>query len=681
MKRLSLILMFMGVMLSTGSMARESYSLDKGWGFFFSHEASGDSARHIDLPHTWNQDALVGVFPYLRTQGLYTRSLYIPKEWSTKRLFLRFYGAESTLDLQVNGSYAGTHLGSGVAFTFEITEFVNFGEDNLLTAIVSNTQRNDILPASSERNIYGGLTRGVELLVTDDVALSPLHYGTDGVIVRTTSLSKELAEGVVDVHITLRRHQTVELTLEAQSDEGERLFVQRRTIKSSYDFRKPVRVPFAIENPQLWSPESPNLCHFKVTLRGEEEWDEVSVTTGLRSVELTDKGLMINGKRVTVRGLSLGYEHPIEGAYYMSRSIDEDLKLVKELGATALRSPMGPHIDYLYEQCDKEGLLAWIDLPFARTRYLSDIFYYASSAFEQNAENMLREIVLQNANHPSVICWGIFTNLRAIDKSLCNYIRRLNSVAKECDPTRPTVATSNQDGEINFITDGIVWNQNLGWERGLVDDIPIWLEQLANSWSHLRSAVNYGFEGFANYHPDEYQLKATPSSLDLTERRQSRFHEKYSSYLEQDTLMWGVWIDCLSDYKVARRVCDEDARGLVTYDRKTKKDAFYLYKTIWNSESRVLYIADRRWRERKQTPQRFYIYATKGIEPVMLLNGDTLTLERLSSNVLYSEEITPASDNLLYVEGGGLRDSLRFRCDSPLKRPVQQAPLQIVGLQ
>ena len=181
MKRYIIALLIM--VSATAAAARTVYSLNDNWQFFYKLETSSDYARHISLPHTWNLDALAGSGHYLQTTANYSRDIYVPSEWSGKRLFLKFYGVQSIADVFVNGHHAGEHRGGWTAFTFEITPFIQYGQNNSLVVVVSNAYQNDVLPTSSEVNLYGGIYREVELIVTEQTTVSPLYYGSDGVLI------------------------------------------------------------------------------------------------------------------------------------------------------------------------------------------------------------------------------------------------------------------------------------------------------------------------------------------------------------------------------------------------------------------------------------------------------------------------------------------------------------------
>lgn len=681
MKRALLTLLL--ALTTLAASARSVYPLSEDWRFQFGFENNADRARYVSLPHTWNGDALAGVYPYLRTQGVYFRSLYIPQEWAGKRLFLRFGGVESMADLFVNGCYVASHRGAGVAFTFEITEYVRRGAKNELMVAVSNAKRNDLMPTATERNLYGGISREVELLVTDHIAVSPLYHGSEGLFIHTDRIESERAEGHATLHLSVPTPQPISVILRGYDEQGICCVEQRRTLKSNYDHSRPVEIPFAILNPKPWSPESPTLYRFTATISGGENYDQVEVVTGLRQISLTaNGGVQINGKRIDLRGLSLAYDHPACASLMGEQEVEQDLKLLQEVGANALFSAEGPHNPYLYERCRELGILARIDLPFTRTAYLSDLNYYASPAFEEQGIALLQAIIAQQMNNPAVILWGLFTDLKVTDSRLTAYIKRLNEVAKQMDPSRPTLATSNQDGELNFITDAIAWHQELGWERGRGEDLSLWIGQMREKWSHLASAIHYSAEGFITQQPDSYE-KPAPYTLNLPERRQSRFHELYLAQLAKDStaLLWGHWVEGLSDFGSARRDEGINASGLVSFDRRVKKDAFYLYRARWNRQLKTLHIADKRWKERPATAQRLWVYASETADSVwMTVNEDTVRLARIAPNIYYSAEFMPQSENRVVVRMGQMSDQMLFRAGSELKEPLPLAPLRIGGL-
>ncbi len=676
MKRYMLtLILLVGVVSALSAATRERIPLNEGWRFFFKAETGSDNARFVTLPHTWNSDpCAVGIF--LETTGNYQNDLYIPAEWSGKRLFLRFHGAQSTATLFVNGFHAGEHRGGGVAFTFEITEHLRFGANNALLVVVSNGYRDDTLPTSTDINLYGGITRPVELIVTDPTAVSPLYLGTEGVLVRPESISAERVEGTVEVHLTSREEHATTLHLDIADPSGCVVFTRHQRARID---DKPVTVHFAIDHPALWSPASPALYTVTVRLGDDGTRDAVSLRTGFRAVVVTaERGFTLNGERIPLYGVVLHHDNALSGGLPTAEEYAADLAQLRDLGANALRSAVMPHPAQLYDRCDEEGIVAWVDLPLHRAPFMGDVAYYATQAFERHGEQLLDEIIAQHLNHPSVVMWGLFSELWNRGDNVIPYLRRLNERAHRLDPSRPTVAASNQDGEINFITNLIVWRQEAGWRRGSTDDVALWRDILQQRWSHLRSGVIYG--GGALVGHTAYTAQGAPGANWLPEENQSRFHEEYARALQPDSLFWGVWIANLFDYGSARRPYGINSEGLVTLDRRTRKDAFYLYRALWNHESPTLHLTGKRIRMREAAEQTFRVYSSAGA-PTLLVGGDTVAMSQYAPCQYRSDTVSLNGTVRVEVQAGALRDSVTLRIGNALTPRRTPAPLQIKGLQ
>ena len=255
--------------------ARATYSLNDNWQFFFKLETSSDYARHISLPHTWNLDALAGRGTYLQTTANYLRDIYVPAEWSGKRLFLKFYGVQSIADVFVNGHHAGEHRGGWTAFTFEITKFVQYGANNSVLVTVNNSYQNDILPTSSEINFYGGIYRDVELIVTEQTTVSPLYYGSDGVLIHQNNITDGLVEATASVWVTSTVDKACDLAITVRSPQGDA--VHTRYLKGRIEPDRPIDIPFTIEEPLLWSCDEPNLYTVTIGI-GPKQEDEVTAS-------------------------------------------------------------------------------------------------------------------------------------------------------------------------------------------------------------------------------------------------------------------------------------------------------------------------------------------------------------------------------------------------------------------
>ena len=647
MKRWILYILLIVSAVSSG-YAREIYSLNSGWKFFYAEENSSDNAREISLPHTWNLDAFVGNGTYLQTSANYQRTLFVPSEWRGKRLFLRFHGVQSVADVFINGRHIGDHHGGYTAFTFEITDKVSYGYNNALLVAVSNALRNDVLSTSIEENRYGGIYRDVELLVAEKTTVSPLYYGTDGIMVHQADVSKERVSGRVDVALLGKKDSSHNVTVDFLAPDG---YVSlSKTVKAKIDDNL-LSVPFSIENAELWSLGSPRLYTVRVTIDDES----VEVKTGFRKIEVTsEKKFTINGRRVRVRGVLLGHDRMPKGNAVSKSEINSDLALIREMGANAVRSVAGPHAQHLYNECDRLGMVAWVDFPFARAPFLSDIPYYSTPRFEMNGVQQLHEIVLQNINHPSVAMWGVFSMLRGNSKQQMDYIRKLNSTAKKLDATRPTVAMSNQDGDINFITDLIVWQQAVGWENGEITDLDLWQGALRTSWNHLRQAVCYGESSNGMRFSTATAVGCNNSVA--AKARQQRFHEGYSHLVDED-LFWGVWLNSMFDMGSARYVRGVRNSGVVAGDHKSRKNLFYLYKSQWNRRQPTLHITDKERDIRSEESQVLTIYSSLG-RPVLTINGDTVACENVARTIYRTDTLKLKGTNTVKASVADKEDEM-----------------------
>ena len=651
------------MMLSAAANARQTLPLNDEWRFYFSGENSGDRARVVSLPHTWSTTPE----RVISAAANYDRKIYIPAEWQGQRLFLRFGGAQTVADVFVNGYYAGGHSGPYTAFAIEITDTVRFGSNNLIHVVVSNAWRSDVLPVSTEQNLGGGLTRGVELIVTGETAVSPVYYATSGLLVHQKNTTPERADAEAEVHIVSNHAALCDVTLRVTDPSGYAAIIRHQRSKGDGD--RTVTIPFSVDMPAQWRAGEGRLYNVTAIVVPDgdtEKADTVEITTGFRTLASTPGGgFRIGGERTQLRGVRMMHDSAVHGAAMTDADYERDMVLLREMGANALRSEGGPHAQYLYDLCDREGIVVWVDLPLTQTQYLSDMGFYDSPGFRANGHEQLREIILQNLNHPSVAMWGLFSLLQNNNGSQLQYLNELKAEAARLDPSRPTVACSNRNGDINFVSDMIVWQQNVGWERGLLSDIARWSEQLRTSWSQLANGVTYGEEGDAGVarQTTEREAGVTPES------RQTELHEEYAAAIADDDLFWGVWINSLADYGAAREDDGVVNTGMVTRDRQTRKDAFYLYKALWNSSEPTLHITSGRVRERSAAPQRITVYSSVG-KPTLTVGDMEVEMEEVSRCRYRSAEFTAKPGRqTVTAKAGGLDDTVEINVKSPLVRP------------
>lgn len=619
------LLVILTLTLSFEISAREVYSLNNGWRFFFGDAVSSDLARQVTLPHVWNADGNQS-----KTIGNYMRSLDVPSEWQGRRVFIRFHGAASVADLSVNSRYVGTHRGAATAFTFEITDYLRYGMPNSIRVQVDNAQRNDLLPLAQEENRYGGLHRSVELIVTDRVAVSPLHYSTDGVFVTPEKISSESVTGKVAIHLTTDRYdRPANVQMAILSPELDTVFIDdiRTKIDGKSD-KMTLNVPFTINSPQLWCDKAGEQPLYSIIAKVSTNTtvDSVAVKTGFRSISIgNDHLLRINGNASRIRGVAMYNDRAGVGSALRSEHIAEDISLISEIGANMIRMVTSPAASGYLDECDRRGIGVWCDIPLVNSPFLADVPYTTSPALAESGREQLREIIAQNYNRPSVLMWGIFSKLVVPGDDPRPYIRELNSLAKNLDSSRPTVAVSNQDGDINFITDMIVWHQALGWQTGDVQDVHVWKEQLREGWSNLRSGLTYSAGG-SPQHQDSLTVRPRLDRNWHPERWQTIFHESYMRSAGNDPLFWGIVAGNMFDFGSARQAHIDGStindHGLVSYDRSIRKDAFYVYKAAWNRHDPFVHVAEKRWSVRENPEQTIRAYSNQQ-QLELYVNGES----------------------------------------------------------
>ncbi len=642
--------------------AREVYNLDREWRFFFASEQSADEARIVTIPHTWSGEQSI---------ANYARSIYAPEAWSEKRVFVKFAGVQRVTDIFVNGKYVGEHRGGATAFTFEITDFLRFEANNNLMVVVNGAPQSDLLPTSVEHDIESGIYRNVELLVTPKCAISPLYYGSSGVFVSTSEATPSHVKG--DVKVLISQRQTsdepceVKLTIRDAKD----VVVYRGDHTSNSTEGESVSIPFDIKKAKLWSPSSPDLYTFEVELLSENDSDKVSVRSGFRTIEATTQGyIKINDKPTNIKGVTLYHDHPAVGSALTPKEYDSDMAIIRDMGATAIRSAVYPHDQYLYNLCDKEGVMAWIELPLYRSPFLSDIAYFPTHRFRENGREQLREIIAQNYNHPSVIMWGLFSVLMPRGDDFVPYLNELNEIASTMDYTRPTVAMSNQNGDLNSVTDLIVWRQNIGWDRGALSDISAWSSLLHSKWGHMASAVSYGEAGSADHQEGMYPSKRRPSNSRVwaTEARARSFHEGYAAVLDSDSLFWGVWINNMFDFKSSRTALGENTSGVVSFDREVRKDIFYLYKSLWRHDQKIVHIVNRRDNILSSPLVSITAYASDNeSEPIVEVGDKSYPMRRTAPSQFVADSVEIMGRSRVVVRQGKASDAVDFIYGSPLR--------------
>lgn len=643
---------------ASASRANEKIDIGRDWKFFTHEAARSDVAPTVNLPHTWNADALAGYADYFRGMGNYLKTIDIPASWSGKKIYLKFQGANMFTDVFVNGAYAGEHRGGYVPFTIDITRFVKPGKENFILVGVSNAVRYDMLPTAGDNNFYGGLIRGAEVIAVPMGGISP----NSGVHIVQKSVTQDKVEGeaLVDIVAERDRNLTVQVAFMSNAMDTVARFAAR--VKTGTDGTATAKIPFTIVNPTLWNGTiSPYLYTVGVTVMdGSYLVDSELIETGFRTIAYDSAGgLIVNGMPYKVNGVKVHQDRPIVGPAITEADAEEDVAMIMDMGANAVRVVGAPHHPYFYTLCDRNGILVWSDMPLMGGTTVTDKGFVNSKPFADAGKAQVMEIMKWQHNHPSVAMWGVFSDLSVRGDNPIPYVKELNSMIKKEDPSRLTIASSNQDGDINFITDLIVWNQHLGWKEGSPEDISVWLTQLTNNWRNTPSGISYAAGGSATQQEDKPKQPVYDSNWH-PEDWQTHLHEVYSKALD-NTWMWGTFVD-LFEYGSAEYTGGAgngiNDTGLVTFDRRTKKDAFYLYKANWNHVDPFIHIAGRRNRATKSLRQDIKAFTNRS-EAELFVNGLSMGAKNPEMGVVVWKDVDlKPGNNVIEIRGGDVSDTI-----------------------
>ena len=594
--------------------------------FRFAHQVSHKSERRVDLPHTWNaKDALAGIPDYYRGTANYTRVLKIPEGWKGKRLFLRFEGANTVTDVFINQRHIGEHRGGYGAFVFEITDWIEYGKDNQLQVSVSNALHLDVMPLVGDFNFYGGIYRDVHLLVTEETCISPLDYASPGVYLIQESVSPQRAD--VKARIAVSGLAVDNVNLNVRVYDGEKVVkeaVQPVEVKPSKVMY--VDVPITIGTPHLWNGrQDPFMYRVEVTLsKGDRILDKVEQPLGVRFFELdADRGFSLNGQPLRLHGVCRHQDRIEVGNALRPEHHIEDAALIAEVGANAIRLAHYPQATMIYDLMDKYGLVVWAEIPFVGPGGYQDQGFVNTSFFRQNGKEQLIELIRQHYNHPSICFWGLFNELKEQGDNPVEYIKELNAMAHREDPTRPTTSASNQDGALNFITDHIAWNRYDGWYGATPATLATWLDATHKNHPEIKIAISEYGAGASIYHQQDSLVQTVPGSWWHPENWQTEYHIQNWKIINERPYVWASFVWNMFDFGAAHRMEGDRSgindKGLVTHDRKIKKDAYYFYRANWNPEP-MIYIAGRRNVNRVKPLVDVQVFSN--VEEVILIVND-----------------------------------------------------------
>ena len=597
---------------------RQAIELNENW-IFVKHaenvaEAAAVQGEEISLPHTWNAvDGQDGGNDYYRGTCWYRRMLESPQLNAGQKVYLEFDGAAMTADVYLNGEKLARHEGGYSRFRVNVTEKLRAGTNELAVS-VDNADNDHVYPQKAEFTFYGGLYRMVRLVIVPEVHFSMDYYGGDGIRV------------------------TPEVTLADGNRE------QQAAVADGY-----AKAEFELSDVHLWDGvEDPYLYTAKAELAGG---DVVETRFGCRCFHVDpQKGFFLNGRAYPLRGVSRHQDRAGVGNALTSAMHQEDMEIIKEIGANTLRLAHYQHAQEFYDLCDENGLIVWAEIPYITLHMPNG---------RENTLSQMQELVVQNYNHPAIVCWGLSNEITAsggVTEDLLENHRLLNDLCHRLDASRFTTMADvfmlETDSPVLEIPDVNSYNLYFGWYLGE-------LEQNDAFFDEYHAKYPDRCIGFSEYGADanpQYQ-SAEPEKGDYTESYQAVFHEHILQMIEKRPWLWATHVWNLFDFAADGR--DEggkngqNQKGLVTMDRKLKKDAFYLYKAYWNQKEPFVHLCGRRYADRTEAETEVKVYSN---QPEVTLFVDGKKRETLQGSHVFRFKVPISGTHRIEAQTGVCRD-------------------------
>ena len=579
---------------------REITKIMKGWEF----TGPDGTTTTVDLPHTWNaRDGQDGGNDYWRGTCIYRTHFAAPQfNTASHQVWIQFDGVNASAHVVLNGSPVCNHDGGYSTFRANITELLR--DENELTVEVDNSKNDRVYPQKADFTFYGGIYRDVSLMVVSKNHFALDYFGGPGIRITPTVQGADAS-----VQVTTWHDGEGEVSIELLDAAG-------NTVATG----KGPDITLTIFNAHLWNGvKDPYLysCKARLVVNGTVE-DETTTRFGVRSFKVDPKkGFFLNGKSYPLHGVSRHQDRKGLGNAITREMHDEDMALIKEIGANTIRLAHYQHDQYFYDLCDEVGMVVWAEIP-----YISEHMPNG----RENTISQMKELIIQNYNHPCIVCWGVSNEITISTKDKKDMLdnhRQLNDLCHEMDKTRlTTLACYAMCGPFNrsaHITDMVSWNLYLGWYvPGFI------LNDLWMGFFHLCfpnrpfGYSEYGAEGMPNLHSTH------PHRGDHTEEYQAKYHEYMLRCFKRHPWMWAthVWnmFDFAADARDQGGEPGMNHKGLVTFDRKTKKDSFYLYKAWWSDEAFV-HICSKRFVERTGSTATVKVYSNQSTV-ALYVNGN-----------------------------------------------------------
>lgn len=618
---LTLLLACLGF-VSMQAEGRKVESFNSGWSFkkapaekeLAVNARKWDSGwSEVEIPHTWNaKDMQVQANSFYEGAAYYKKQYFFPAELKDKRVFLRFEGIGSCSEVFVNGVLATAHKGGYSAFACEIGPLLKAGEENEIMVKADNKSRPDVIPVNHNLfGVYGGIYRPVWLIVTEPYNISVTDCASPGVYITQKNVSKKQAEVKVKVKLDNGTLQPVPVTLQntIYDQEGKQIATNSQSFELTAQGEQAYESSFTIKKPTLWQGrENPYL--YKVVsrlIKDGQVIDEMVQPLGLRKYEIVaGKGFYLNGEKYPMYGVTRHQDWWGLGSALKNENHDFDLATIMDVGATTVRFAHYQQSDYLYSRCDSLGLIIWAEIPFVNR---------VTGQEAENCRNQLREMIRQSFNHPSIYVWGLHNEVYQPHQYTKELTQSLHDLAKTEDPDRYTVSVNgygHMEHPVNLVADIQGMNRYFGWYEKKIQDIKPWVEGLEKEYPHQKLMLTeYGADANLN-HQTEYLGDALNWTKEFyPETFATKTHEYQWSVIAAHpyiiaSYLWNTFDFCAPMW-VRGGVPARNMKGLVTFDRKIKKDSYFWYKANWSKDP-VLYLTQRRnWdREKKETSVTVY---------------------------------------------------------------------------
>lgn len=593
----------------------------------------------VNLPHSWNAlDGQDGGNDYFRGTGYYAKTLDRMDLPEADRYYLEVQGANSSADLYLNGKHLTHHDGGYSTFRVEITESLQ--RENLFAVTVNNEANDHVYPQVADFTFYGGLYRDVRIVCVKDSHFGLDFHGASGLKV-TPALDGKIAEVAVETWVSnYKDNQILKYTI-----------IDREGVEVVSSFSRETHVTLTMPEVHLWhGRKDPYLYTLKAELlQGSETVDTVSLRFGCRTFEIdAERGFILNGEEYPLRGVSRHQDRWGIGNALLPEHHVEDMDLICEVGATTIRLAHYQHDQYFYDLCDERGMVVWAEIPYISQHMPNG---------RENTVSQMKELIAQCYNHPSIVVWGLSNEITMkgdSDPDLLENHRILNDLCHEMDKTRPTVIAAvspcPMDSPYIRIPDVVSYNHYFGWYGGDTSMNGPWFDKFHEMHPHIPIGCSeYGCEGL-NWHTSD------PVQGDYTEEYQAFYHEELIKQFDERKYLWAthVWnmFDFGADARSEGGENGQNHKGLVTFDRKYKKDAFYAYKA-WLSHEPFVHICGKRYVNRVEEITKVTVYSN---EPTVELFANGVSLGKQEGNYFFYFDVPNLGETSLVAVAGDLHD-------------------------